>query len=380
MSDTKNGQERQEEALHSSNHIPKTLVVVGTETAIFDVSSPVRRRILESVRSFREVHIIVLCRGDFEEEKVDEHIYLYPTNSSSRIGRVFDAVRIGRSLRRADVVTVQDPFETGLVGLYVARFFRAAFHVQVHTDFLSPAYARHSLLNHARVHIAHFVLSRADGVRVVSERIRNSLLASRWSLKNAPKILPIFVDVQRFRLPPKENSLRSRFALFMLRVLIVSRLEREKNVALGISAFASAAPNNACLIIVGGGSEEGSLQRVARQKNIVERVFFEGKHDPASYYAIADLVLFPSKYDGYGMVIVEALAAGKPVLSTDVGVARESGAIITSEERYADALKEWFGHGSRSAELKNYPYNNFEDYVRAYQDDLAACVRYQKTQ
>ena len=103
-------------------------------------------------------------------------------------------------------------------------------------------------------------------------------------------------------------------------------------------------------------------------------VFFEDGKDVAPYYALTDLVLFPSKYDGYGMVIIEALAAGKPVLSTDVGIAREAGAIIAKPEEFPNALLEWFKSGPRTAELKNYQYKNFDEYIAAYCADIAACA------
>jgi glycosyltransferase involved in cell wall biosynthesis len=80
------------------------------------------------------------------------------------------------------------------------------------------------------------------------------------------------------------------------------------------------------------------------------------------------------------MVIVEALAAGKPVLSTDVGIAREAGAIVATEKDFATVLAEWFKNGPRTGELKNYPYKTFEAYVRAYSDDIAACVESKKPQ
>ena len=85
-------------------------------------------------------------------------------------------------------------------------------------------------------------------------------------------------------------------------------------------------------------------------------------------------MLCPSKYEGYGLVIVEALAAGKPVISTDVGIAREAGAIVVREEKFVEALKEWFVGGPRVGELRDYAYKNFDEYVRAYREDIAACA------
>ncbi len=108
---------------------------------------------------------------------------------------------------------------------------------------------------------------------------------------------------------------------------------------------------------------------------MADHVFFEGQKDASAYYGIADLVLVTSKYEGYGLVIAEALASGKPVLSTDVGAARELGAILAASEKFGEALAEWFKSGPRTAVLQNYPYKNFDEYVRAYCDDIRSCAK-----
>ncbi len=170
-------------------------------------------------------------------------------------------------------------------------------------------------------------------------------------------------------------GLAQKFSAFKVKFLVVSRLEPEKNVALAIRSFAQVGKTDSCLIIVGDGGERQTFEAQVRELDIADRVFFEGKQEPDAYFKIADLVLFPSRYEGYGMVIIEALAAGKPVLSTDVGIAREAGATVTEEARFADALKEWLESGARSGALKNYPYKDFETYARAYQEDIAACAK-----
>jgi glycosyltransferase involved in cell wall biosynthesis len=328
-------------------------------------------------KEFGELDIIgfSLCSDGAKGTNVGA-LHVHPTDSRSRMRYAFDALRIARTLARPDVVSVQDPFEVGLLGLLIARRLHVPLHVQVHTDFLSPYYAQHSFVNRVRVAIAGFVLRRATRVRVVSERVKSEIVA-RYGLKTHIGVLPIFVDVDRFRSSRPGLDIVARFKDFKTRVLIVSRLEPEKNIALAIEAFARSAPQSACLIVVGGGSERAALEDAARISGVSDRTFFEGEKDATPYYAIADLVLVPSKYEGYGMVIIEALAAGKPVLSTDVGVAREAGATV-APGKFADALAEWFANGPRTGELKGYPYRDFDEYVRAYCADIVACVEKEK--
>lgn len=368
------GEEAKNEMSHEAHHTPPRVVVVGTETAVFQEGSPVRERILAYTKCLASTDIIVMCGKKFEKEQVREHVALYPTNSRTRFMRIFNAIRIGKKLPRADVVTAQDPFETGLAGFFIARALGARLHVQIHTDFLSPHFARLSLVNRCRALLARFVLSRADRVRVVSERIAQSLKTKNYTLKTNPTALPIFVDISAIRAATPSPDLVNRFSKFKTRLLVVSRLEPEKNVTLAVSAFAKSAPKDACLIIVGDGREQTALKRQAQNLGVMGRVFFEGKQDPAAYYALADLVLVTSRYEGYGLVIVEALAAKKPVLSTDVGIARQQGAIVASSEKFADALREWFASGPREARLTSYPYPDFEAYVHAYCADIEAAA------
>ncbi len=336
--------------------------------------SPAYLRQKAYATQFGELDIIGFSlRSDGFSPHEEKTLRIIPTRSWSKLFFGLDTLRIVRTLQRPAVVSAQDPFETGLLALLVARMRHVPLHVQVHTDFLSPEYARHSLLNHVRTRIAGFVLRRAARIRVVSDRIKISLA---YTYKGLPEIsvLPIFVDLALVR-GAADPAIAGRFAHFKTRVLVVSRLEPEKNVALAIQAFAAASPADACLIIVGGGSERAKLELMARTTPARERIFFEGEQSAAPYYAFADLLLVTSKYEGYGLVIVEALSCGVPVLSTDVGAARDVGAIIAPAEEFDFALNDWFRTGARGGHLIGYPYANAGEYISAYCADIMACTK-----
>src|SRR3989338_8436278 len=358
---------------------------IGSDRTIFDSSSASAARMRAYGKRFGELEMIIfsLRKHTVREARLSEHTHVYATNSFFRFLYVWDAVWLAFTFPKPDGVSVQDPFETGITGWIVARLRGAALHVQVHTDFLSPEFFRLSFLNRLRVLIAGFVLRRASRVRVVSERIRDSLKtinskSRRFGrdpdfasgLKTEPSVLPIFVDVEKYRNTQLSPALAAREHLFRTKLLVVSRLEPEKNVWLAIHAFAKAALEKSCLIIVGEGSEKEALHKMARDRGVAKWVFFEGQTDPAQYYKLADLLLAPSRYEGYGMAIVEALASGTPVLATDVGVAREAGAIIAAEDDFAKALTEWHEKDPREGKLTNYPYRNFEEYVQEYCKDV----------
>lgn len=350
-----------------------SVLTIGTELAVLSPESPVRTRIFSYAAYFKAMHVILLCGRSGSSDVREGNVAVYPTNSRHPLLRYVDALSAARRVGPVDIISAQDPFETGFLAWLIARKRKVPLHVQVHTDFLAPEFAALSFVNRLRVLIANIVITRAARVRVVSPIIAARMKA-RFGDDLPISILPIFVDLERFRRAEAPTELASRFSSFSSRALVVSRLEHEKNVALAISAFAHASPKDACLIILGTGREYNRLEMLVTRLGLDHRVFFEHYRDPAPYYKLADIVLVPSKYEGYGQVIIEALAAGKPVLSTNVGIAAEAGAIVTTEAEYESSLARWYVSGPKTGELKNYPYASLEEYVQKYCADIISAA------
>lgn len=345
------------------------VIAIGSDRSLDNPGSESAKRQVAYGTRLGDLRIIVfsLEKQRLKTYALSVETHVYPTASSFRTLYGWSAFWIARKLPKPNVVTVQDPFETGLIGWIIARYRKAAFHVQVHTDFLTPAFRRFSVINRLRFMLAAFVIRRADRIRVVSSRIKEEI-EKKYAPECPVTVLPIFVDLQRFR-SARPGALTGRFAKFSTRLLVVSRLEPEKNIRLALESFAKLPPET-CLIILGDGSERKKLEQWAAEHGVSPRVFFEGRQDPAPYYAVTDLVIVPSHFEGYGRVIIEALAAGKPVLATDVGVAREAGAVVVLQDDFAEALQSALD-GPRTGTLAGYPYESFEAYADAYAVDLA---------
>jgi glycosyltransferase involved in cell wall biosynthesis len=348
-------------------------MLIGTDRGIFAPDTVVRHRIARLGSGYTDAldSIVLSTRkhGVSESQELAPKVHAHPTNSFSRLFYVRDAVRIARKLERPGVISAQDPFETGLVALFISRYWKVPLAVEVHTDFLAPAFAKHSLLNWVRVRIAGYVLSQAAGGYAVSQKIKDSVRA-RYRAAPPLEVLPIYTDVSRFAALTHEKHSRFQTAL-----LWVGRMEREKNPERALDALVAArrAGFDVGLTFVGTGRLRASLEEKVRRENVAEWVEFVGTvsnplPSPLPYYATADLLLVTSEYEGFGLVIVEALAAGVPVLSTDVGVAREAGAQI-AEGNFSESLIEWLKHmdldsGSRTrGVLKLSIYANEDEYL-----------------
>jgi glycosyltransferase involved in cell wall biosynthesis len=103
------------------------------------------------------------------------------------------------------------------------------------------------------------------------------------------------------------------------RIISVGTFKTQKNQALLLKAFARASETvDARLMILGEGSLRGDLEALAARLGVAERILMPGFFpDPAPFYRAADLFVLSSDYEGFGNVIVEALACGCPVVSTD---------------------------------------------------------------
>lgn len=320
------------------------ILSISTDRKIFEKGSAVRARMVSYGQLFSELHIIIFtqAKANFQPEKIAENVWVYPTRSRSRVFYIIDALTLAKKIlgkRNTDlrkvhsdqvavgdekwVLTCQDPFETGLVGVRLAKKFRIPLQIQIHTDFLSPYFISHSLLNRLRVWISFYTLPRAHGIRVVSQRIKDSILARHITIKREPDILPIYVDREQIISAPVQYNIKTIYPHFDYHILMASRLTPEKNISYALEVFSKLIKEipNACLIIVGSGSEELALKNRVRQLALSDNVVFvPWTNDVVSYYKSADLFLNTSIYEGYGLTLVEAALSHCPIVSTDIGI------------------------------------------------------------
>jgi len=124
------------------------------------------------------------------------------------------------------------------------------------------------------------------------------------------------------RAVPEEAALDSADRLWSrpkgARILTVGTMKAVKNHPLLLRAFALLDRPDARLMIVGDGDGREALVSLAQELGVTDRVIFAGFHlDPTPFYKTADLFVLSSNYEGFGNVIVEAMACGTPVVSTD---------------------------------------------------------------
>jgi glycosyltransferase involved in cell wall biosynthesis len=141
----------------------------------------------------------------------------------------------------------------------------------------------------------------------------SGLSRQKWTVINNPLTLNVASPEETARAEPLWNGYRGK------RVLAVGTMKKQKNYPLMLRAFAKVvARMDAKLMIAGAGQEESLIRQTIAELNLGAHVILAGFVDqPASLYGTADLFVLSSDYEGFGNVILEALASGLPVVSTD---------------------------------------------------------------
>jgi glycosyltransferase involved in cell wall biosynthesis len=175
-----------------------------------------------------------------------------------------------------------------------------------------------------RKHIETSVYRRANDVIVLSDAFRRIVVDDFGILPGRVHVVRPGVDLDHF-CALDQGQARSRLGLVDHErvVLSVRRLTNRVGLDVLLSAWSTAGTENATLYIVGDGPERNRLRVMATDLGIDHSVRFVGAVSDADlplWYASADVTVVPSvALEGFGLVVLESLACGTPVIASDTG-------------------------------------------------------------
>lgn len=167
------------------------------------------------------------------------------------------------------------------------------------------------------------------GNRMATDRIACSKLAGDFLFRDKPfKIIRNAIDIKNFTFnPEKREKVRKELGLANHFVIgHIGRLTAQKNQLFLLDVFneISSRIPNALLILVGGGEDEDRLRKRVEELQLKAKVKFLGiRSDVNDLYQAFDFFLFPSLYEGLGIVLVEAQCAGLEVLTSRENIPQE---------------------------------------------------------
>lgn len=232
----------------------------------------------------------------------------------------------------------------------------------------------------SRSRISNALLHRCRGVLSISTLTRDRLLS--WSgYSGRTYVVPNPVRLEDYGIRPRRRDLVERYGLAGKRVLLtVGRLageERYKGFDEVMEVLPELPPDVAYLI-AGSGADAHRLRQRSAELGVSDRVVFTGAFpdsEKADIYNLADVYVMPSRGEGFGFVLLEALASGVPVIGSSQDGGREAlldgklGLLVDPANPAAirAAIQELLEHGERRipAGLESFSMDRFVERVDA---------------
>lgn len=327
------------------------------------------------VKHGNRVVIITCGKKNLPENENKEGIEIW------RFGRnLIKCWRLSKQLIKQyefDVVNFHSPFSAlGVISLIeknkipVIYFFYSPWpeEYQIRSEDLKRSYLRENSGVIARKYLEGKVLQKCNRVIVLSNFIKERLKIWHKFPSEKLTVIPGGIDLERFSPSKERKELRKKFNIpedkFTLLTIrnLVSRMGLE-NLILALKDLVKIY-TNIFLVIGGRGYLEKKLKDMVIELNLEQYILFAGYIPDEllpEYYQTADLFILPTKLlEGFGLIILESLACGTPVLATPVGAIVE---ILekfdkkflfrgTAPEDIARGIKEFLDHQEEYPDLR----------------------------
>lgn len=280
------------------------------------------KRVLESWD--HKVFVFTLGHEDYEDDEL--HVIRSPAIPLSDTGYHLNfrfSRRARKKIKTMDVLHVHHPFINGRQAVRMGKRYNIPVVYTNHTRY--DLYARYYMpfvpegLSGAflEAYLPRFT-DQCDLVVAPSRGVRQVL--QELGVTCHIEVIPNGVDVARFQHPPAPLSKRDLGLPDHAAVAItVGRMRPEKNLSFLLHAFARIASEvpDLHLVIIGGGPEKENLAEMAHLLGLVPRVHLVGRvpyEEIPNWLAVGDFFAFASVSESHPLAVLEALAAGLPVL------------------------------------------------------------------
>jgi len=298
---------------YSSNEylLCRGLAKLGHEVTLFIADKPPKWQTLRSRRIEKKI-----------EER--EGFTVHRLKAGPEVGIVPLIPGLFRTLikMKFDIIHAHDFYAaSSFYGAMASRAKGTPFILTQHNDQLPSKVVNALLYLFDGYTLGRYVFSQARKIIALNTAIKAHLVAMGAD-ENKMSIIPNAIDTRLFS-PNRKNLLETKWGISHPVILFVGRLVEDKGVKYLLRAFSEVVQEipDAKLVIVGKGPQEKELKKLQESLGLTH-VFFLGKVETKfmpNIYAGCDVLVLPSIHEPFGNVVIEAMAAGKPVIGSYIG-------------------------------------------------------------
>ncbi len=294
---------------------------------------PIISGVTESIESFRkeletrghEIFIFVPNFPGYKDE--NPNVFRYPSINYKYKTPFPIAITFGGGVLKKvkelklDIIHSQHPFNVGQSALKIAKklnlpiIFTNHCRYDIYTHFI-PLIPQNLLKWYVKTTAVNYA-NQCDTVISPTQSIKEMLI--EWGMRTRIEIIPTGTDIEKFK-NANSGNIREELKIGKDKILLmtISRLAEEKNVDFLIRSFAGMKNNNLHFMIVGGGHYKESLEKLAKELKVWNKITFTGAiphSDIPKYFKASDIFVYASLSETQGIMITEAMASGLPVVA-----------------------------------------------------------------
>jgi glycosyltransferase involved in cell wall biosynthesis len=306
---------------------------------------PVVNGVVRSIQSFREAftamgHNVFIFAQEDDYEDTEPFIFRYPSLRLPLSVDIPTALPVSSFVDqlipklKLDIIHTHHPVLLGQTAATKARDLNLPLVFTFHTQYQEythyipfPQEQVQEFLKSTVMNWMREFMRKCQHIVIPSESMR-SILVDEYGLVDRFSVIPTGIDITPYK-KADGSALRAQWNWGNDKVIIsAGRLAEEKNWGTLLRAFALAQKTqpNIRLVLLGDGPQADALRQLVGELEITERVTFAGKvpfPEVPNYLKAADLFAFASITETQGLVTLEAMAAGLPVVAVDASGTRD---------------------------------------------------------
>ena len=267
----------------------------------------------------KEVTLLTVSNNNELSEIINPNIRLVSLDKNKIIGSIPSLIKYLRQ-EKVDCF-IANVWPLTVISTLVLMFKRKTNLILVEHCNLTEEFKGRSLIFKLLQSISiKFFYNLADNIITVSKGVKKDLLAKGVK---GQKVSVIYNPLEN----PNKSSIDKRLIRINswlsgeIKIISVGKLKKQKNFPNLINAIDflhNKLGVDSRVLILGEGPERENIEVLVEEKKLTNKVFLPGQvADPVSYIKESDLFVLPSDFEGFGLVIAEALSEGKTVVSTD---------------------------------------------------------------